>query len=281
MTPRPSPGPVEGLPRVVATDCDGTLLRSDGTVSDYTRDVLGEVSRTGRSIIMVTARPPRWMNDLADLGIEGVALCGNGAFTYDLARREIVAHRLMDPDLLGELLTDLRRELPGAALATESLRGFAREPGFARPSGRSTGEWLVGEIDQIATEPAGKILITHPDWPTEVISERVAQVVAGRAEVAHSGALRLGEVTPPGVTKELALSHWCGEQDPAVPAESVWAFGDMPNDLPMLGWVGTSYAVANAHPSVLAVADHTVPANDEDGVARALAGLILHRPPVD
>ena len=265
------------LPTVVASDCDGTLLRSDGSVSAYTRDVLDQVRELGVSVVLVTARPPRWMDELADLGVSGLALCGNGAFTYDLARREIVAHRLMEVELLGELLTDLRRELPGAALATESLRGFAREPGFARPSGRSTGEWLVGEVEELAAEPAGKILVTHADWPTEVISERVAQVVAGRAEVAHSGAVRLGEVTPPGVTKELALSHWCAEQNPAVPAGEVWAFGDMPNDLPMLSWVGTSYAVANAHPSVLAAAHHTVPANDEDGVARTLAGLIVAR----
>ena len=49
------------------------------------------------------------------------------------------------------------------------------------------------------------------------------------------------------------------------------AFGDMPNDLPLLEWAGTSYAMANAHPTVLALADHVAPANDEDGVAAVLA----------
>ena len=51
------------------------------------------------------------------------------------------------------------------------------------------------------------------------------------------------------------------------------AFGDMPNDLPMLGWAGTPYAMANAHPTVLAAADHVAPGHDEDGVARVLAGV--------
>jgi hydroxymethylpyrimidine pyrophosphatase-like HAD family hydrolase len=51
------------------------------------------------------------------------------------------------------------------------------------------------------------------------------------------------------------------------------AFGDMPNDLPMLRWAGTSYAVANAHPDVIAVADHVAPANYDDGVATVLAGI--------
>jgi len=45
-----------------------------------------------------------------------------------------------------------------------------------------------------------------------------------------------------------------------VPAAEVIAFGDMPNDLPMLAWAGRSYAMANAHQSVLDAADFVAPA---------------------
>lgn len=262
-------------PRLIATDCDGTLLRSDGTVSPYTRDVLAELARTGLPTILVTARPPRWMDELADLGVTGLALCGNGAFTYDLGRREIVAHRSMAAALVGELLTDLRRELPDVALATESLRGFAREPHFERASGREDGQWLVGPLEELATVDAGKILVRHPSLHTEELTVLVEEVVGDRAEVSHSGAIRMTEIVPEGVTKALALEHWCREQARQVEAEDVWAFGDMPNDLPMLTWAGVAHAVANAHPDVLAVADHVIPRNDEDGVARTLAERLL------
>jgi hydroxymethylpyrimidine pyrophosphatase-like HAD family hydrolase len=47
----------------------------------------------------------------------------------------------------------------------------------------------------------------------------------------------------------------------------------MPNDAAMLAWAGTSYAMANAHPSVLALAERTAPANDDDGVAVVLEEL--------
>jgi hydroxymethylpyrimidine pyrophosphatase-like HAD family hydrolase len=47
----------------------------------------------------------------------------------------------------------------------------------------------------------------------------------------------------------------------------VVAFGDMPNDLPMLRFAGRGVAVANAHPEVLAEADEVAPGNDDDGVA--------------
>ena len=47
----------------------------------------------------------------------------------------------------------------------------------------------------------------------------------------------------------------------------------MPNDLPMLEWAGTSYAMANGHPSVRALADHVAPSHDVDGVAQVLEQL--------
>jgi len=77
-----------GLPRLVATDLDGTLLRSDGTCSERTRATLAAVELAGIQVVLVTARPPRWLQDLVDLvGEHGVVLCANGAFVYDVRSR--------------------------------------------------------------------------------------------------------------------------------------------------------------------------------------------------
>ena len=53
------------------------------------------------------------------------------------------------------------------------------------------------------------------------------------------------------------------------------AFGDMPNDLPLLGWAGWGVAMANAHPEVLRAADEVTLSNAEDGVAQVLERLLL------
>jgi hydroxymethylpyrimidine pyrophosphatase-like HAD family hydrolase len=73
------------------------------------------------------------------------------------------------------------------------------------------------------------------------------------------------------VSKATTLARLCDEH--GIDAAEVAAFGDMPNDLPMLMWAGRSYAVANAHPEVLAAVDVTVAANDDDGVARTIEEL--------
>jgi hydroxymethylpyrimidine pyrophosphatase-like HAD family hydrolase len=52
--------------------------------------------------------------------------------------------------------------------------------------------------------------------------------------------------------------------------DEVMAFGDMPNDVPMLRWAGHGVAVANAHADVLAAADEVTTGNDDAGVARVL-----------
>lgn len=257
------------LPRLVATDCDGTLLRSDGSLSDHTREVLGRVEAAGTTIVLVTARPPRWMPELADVvGGHGIALCGNGAFTYDVAARQVVSHRLMEVEVVSELIAELKEALPRASLALESVAGFAREPGFERESGRIDGQWYVGDLAGALEHPPGKLLVRHDDIAVDELHAQVAAVVQSRGEVSHSGTFGLAEIGAAGVTKGLALADFCAES--GVAAEQVWAFGDMPNDLPMLAWAGRSFAVANAHAQVLeTVSDHCA-ANDEDGVAQVL-----------
>src|SRR5947208_4969870 len=48
-----------GLPKLVATDLDGTLVRTDDTVSAYTHDVLERVRAAGIPLVGVTGRGPR------------------------------------------------------------------------------------------------------------------------------------------------------------------------------------------------------------------------------
>ena len=110
---------------------------------------------------------------------------------------------------------------------------------------------------------SGRTAAAEPyDDPTAVLLARPASlrsgptvgvgVVGDRAVVAFSGAGGLAEVSAKGVTKAAALAGWCAEL--GIDAGEVWAFGDMPNDLPMLTWAGRSFAVANAHDDVLAAA---------------------------
>ncbi|MDQ6642029.1 MAG: HAD family hydrolase, partial [Actinomycetota bacterium] len=62
-----------------------------------------------------------------------------------------------------------------------------------------------------------------------------------------------------------------------IDADEVLALGDMPNDIALLTWAGTSYAMGNAHPTVREIADHVAPTNDEDGVAQVIERLLSEK----
>jgi hydroxymethylpyrimidine pyrophosphatase-like HAD family hydrolase len=98
------------------------------------------------------------------------------------------------------------------------------------------------------------------------------QALTVPAEISHSGGRGLVEIAPPGATKASTLAWYCAAR--GIDPGAVVAFGDMPNDLPMLAWAGSSYAVANAHPDVLRGASGSTASNDEDGVAAVLEKLI-------
>lgn len=259
------------MPRVVATDLDGTLLRTDGTVSDRTRRAMGAVEAAGLRTVLVTARPPRWLDDLESIvGAHGVAICGNGAFVYDVPRRTVTAAYGFDPAALAPVLTDLRRELPGITFAAERTSGYGHEIGYTSDH-PVPADAIRGPVDALLGEPVGKLLARHPGFADEAFRATVAHVVGERGIVSYSGAGGLAEISAPGVTKAAGLARWCTGL--GIEADAVWAFGDMPNDLPMLAWAGTGVAVANAHPDVLAAADVVCPTNDDDGVAQVLEAV--------
>ena len=255
-----------GRPRLVATDLDGTLLRSDGSLSGRSAEAIASAERAGIDVVFVTARPPRWLHDLADAGGgHGIALCGNGAFVLDVARREVVQSWPFGAAQLAAVTSALRAAVPGIAFAVECADGMRREEDFVDDY---ADEHESGSVDG---RVAGKLLARAPHLPHEEFLERVERAVAGRAELGFSGAIGLAELTPKDVTKASGLARWCAGR--GIDAADVWACGDMPNDLPMLRWAGRSFAVANAHERVLAEADEHLGSNDDDAVAGLLETL--------
>jgi Cof subfamily protein (haloacid dehalogenase superfamily) len=259
------------VPRLVATDLDGTLLDSRGRVSERTRTVLDELDARGVPVVFTTGRPIRWMADLWEsVGGHGLAICSNGAIVYDVARREVRDHRPVPREVGLAVAEEVRRAIPGTTFAIEHTAGWASETDFpGHPDDRTST--MRGRWDEIYRDDVVKILALHPDLDPEDFWERVAGVVGRQVVTTWSSSFALVEISAEGVTKASTLASLAEEM--GVAAEDVVAFGDMPNDLPMLEWAGTSYAMANAHESVRDLADHLAPANDEDGVASVLTDL--------
>jgi hypothetical protein len=257
-------------PRLVASDLDGTLLRSDGTVSERTRAAVQRLYELGIEFVVLTARSPRWITEpAAALGVRGVAVCSNGAMVYELESSRVVARHALEAEAIRRLVLALREAAPGVAFACEREDLSIREPAY-EPLWASPDEHARVDALEFALAPVAKLVAQHPELSQAELYELAAAICGADATATISGE-RLVEISAAGVTKAFALEQLCAER--GIEATEVVAFGDMPNDLPLLRWAGRGIAVANAHPDVVAAADELTASNDEDGVALVLERL--------
>lgn len=271
----------ESLRVLIATDLDGTLMPDGSTsVPSYTAEVLRRADAAGIPVVFVTARPLRWMDSFwPHVGAHARAIVSNGAVTYDAAAGKAVHVAGIDADAGLAIAAAVTAAVPSASFALECLDGMRLDPGFDEPYPTPPGT-PRGPLDQVWDATALKVLVRYdarPPSPADHLADHtdfhdaVEAAVGDRATVTWSVA-GVAEISAAGVTKASALARLC-EQLGVAPTDVV-AFGDMPNDIAMLSWAGTSYAMAHAHPSVVEVADHVAPPCADEGVAQVLTGLL-------
>jgi hydroxymethylpyrimidine pyrophosphatase-like HAD family hydrolase len=263
---------VRNFPLLVATDLDGTIVPHGGAISPRTIAAFARVEAAGGRFVLVTGRPPRVMAQIAAVfGNTGTAICSNGALAYDMRTGAVQARHLIPPENLAAAARALRAAIPGIGIAVDYGDGHAADPVY------KAATWDVDIAiarvpdDELFARPAAKLLGRHFGYTPDELLALARPVLEGIVAVSHSNGSSLIEAAALGVSKasavaELAARHGIGP-------ESVVAFGDMPNDLPLLTWAGTSCAVANAHTDVLAAATHVIGSCDDDGVAEFLEGL--------
>ncbi|MFJ9711737.1 HAD family hydrolase [Streptomyces sp. NPDC101234] len=277
MTTVPFP-PLAVRPKLVATDLDGTLLRSDGALSPRTKAALAAAENAGIRVALVTGRPPRSVPALLERIGPHVVIAANGATVHSPDGAVAQAFPIPYPAAV-RLVRRIRAAIPGVSFALEFGEAFGHEPAYPDWSFGDEAVKLVGPAEEILAQVPGsplvKILAQHPVLSLSDFHEQARNTAGPSAETTHSTGLSLVEFSAPRVTKATTLVAWSSGQ--GIDSHDIAAFGDMPNDLPMLRAVGHSYAMSNGHPDVLAAARHRAPSNDEDGVAQVLEGFIAAR----
>jgi Cof subfamily protein (haloacid dehalogenase superfamily) len=283
VVPLPDLGPWR--PKLIATDLDGTLLDSEGHVSERTRAALTTCWDAGIPVVGVTGRGPRLL-DSVRLALEsrGIAVLAQGGFVVDLERDEVLRTVGLPREQALRVIAGIEAVAGELVLAVEDAaeQAAARHtPGALRV--QQGFDWPYPEPAQVLAKddvlPPGAVLKVFLRSRTlgqdELLAAAQRVVDPADAEVTHAG-LGFIEVLPPGITKATGLAvaldrHGVGFGD-------VLVFGDMPNDLPMIRAVadagGRAVAVANAHPDVLAATPLLTSGHDVDGVARYLEAVL-------
>jgi Cof subfamily protein (haloacid dehalogenase superfamily) len=260
-------------PGLVASDVDGTLLGTNEQVSEHTAGVVGRVIEDGTPFVLVSGRPPRWIPRIANaVGATGYAVCANGAVLYNVLEDRVIWQRGLSPIRLHDLADALDTALPGCTVAAErvgtranDIESFIAEEAYRHAW---SGAHDVAPRAVVLGHTAVKLLVRHQGMTSAEMTSAATAVLGDEFTITYSTNAGLLEVSERDVTKATGLADVASRL--GVPAEDVIAFGDMPNDIPMLQWVGHGVAMANAHHELLKVADEVTASNDQDGIAQVL-----------
>jgi 5-amino-6-(5-phospho-D-ribitylamino)uracil phosphatase len=271
---------------IYVCDLDGTLLRSDGTLSDFSRRGLGQLFGAGVRLTVASARgAPAMRALLAGVPFELPVIELNGAFVSEWESGHHLVSNTLAPT---EACTAVQAIIDTGVDPVLSSWDGSRDRVHFSARTNECNRWYVEEkeaygdprltpCDELLSaakrEQVAQIATFAPDAEAMRLTGRLRDLVGPDAIVhSQSNSYR------PGWT-EILVQHRAAEKGAAIPAlleacdavdAGIVACGDHLNDLGMFAVATHSIAPANAHPEVQEKATEIVGSNDEDGIVRYL-----------
>lgn len=258
--------------KLIAADLDYTLLRSDGTISAFTRDTIRRCMEAGVGFTFATGRMYCSALPFAQrLQLQLPLITYQGALLKGLDGR--VMHALHLPqDMARELEKILHKSGMHYTIYADEKMYFS-----------TFGQQFLDYARHIGVEPLaaprglGTLAVTQfgvfgePELIQQLQRSIAAQFGAGLHTVITNG--RFLEICHPMAQKSYGLQQLA--QHLGIAWKEIIAIGDNNNDLDMLRYAGLGVAVENAVPAAKAAADRLTASNDEDGVAKLISELVL------
>ena len=247
--------------KAIITDLDRTLLHTDKSISERTKNALAKCREKGMLIMAATARPPRDILQFEEMIEFDAVVSANGA----VVRLPDKTLTFAIPKESGERIIEKALRYPDVFLSIEMSDGIY--------SNRDIPEWKPVVYDGFPLLPNEteliKILISSSKRP---LYDGVEDILTD--DVYYSLAKGdLIQVMKKGATKwngvKTTLEHFG-----VSPSEAVY-FGDDNDDIEPIKNCGFGIAMKNSIPAVLACADVITETNDFDGVAKYIEENVL------
>ena len=252
--------------RLIAFDLDGTLLRSDKSISPRTMQALLAARERGVLLVPSTGRLLRSLPEpLLDKSLTRYHILVNGAQVYDSFEDKTLLREELTPQQAMCMLHFLKSHNVLRGVYIDGLGHMSRED--------------FSEIEAVAATPATAALMRRSYQTDEDLDAVTAQhnsvqkIIARFPGYAVSSSLGNNiEINAKNATKGSALCFLC--EKIGVPIGQCMAFGDGTNDYSMLRAAGFGVAMGNASEEVQSCADAVTETNEEDGVARMIERVL-------
>lgn len=249
-------------PKMIVTDLDGTLLKNDKTISDYTKAVLDKIY--GNILFVVaTARPIRAVKNYLPFLKYDIGIYHGGAVIIDKnenKEKNCIKNVLEIIKILHEANNDIEIALEIDEKLFANFDAGILWPGIEF---NNLADILCGENLE-----ADKIIIKNN---TTIDIESLKKVLPADLNIINSEdsifMIMNKTATKWNAVKKIAEKYGIQESE-------IIAFGDDFSDIEMIKNAGIGVAVSNSIDEVKNVADCITVSNEEDGVARFLDKLL-------
>ncbi|WP_405866810.1 MULTISPECIES: Cof-type HAD-IIB family hydrolase [unclassified Streptomyces] len=282
MTSAPSPlRTADDLPtgsadiRLVVTDMDGTLLDDAKRMPSGLWETLAELRRRGVLFSPASGRQYATLaREFAEVAEGMVFIAENG--TYVVRDGVELSSDPLVPDVVAGVVHAVRR------LVAEGADVGAVVCGKRSAYVERSDEPFLAEVRRYYVEH--RVVEDATALDDDVI--KVALFDFGSAERTTAPALESFTATHQVV---VSGEHWVDvmnrtankgaalrrlQRELGITPAQTMVFGDYLNDLEMLDAADWSFAMANAHPDVIARARHLAPSNNDNGVLRTVARVL-------
>lgn len=276
-------------PRLLALDLDGTVYRTDGTISEWDVDAVNRARECGIAVTIATGRIVTGAMPAAKaLSISTPMVCAEGAVVVDPVTGEVLTRQAMEGEHV-EWFTHTASEhgLTPFWILQDEIHG--EEEG--RPHVDYVGIWSP-EVTLHESLPTSTVWSRRHDVTIAVAlgSHDAVKTALERVEAEHGGRLMAARfpIDARRVTWTLLVRN--SNHDKAtgltevarrlgLEARDVAVVGDWVNDIPMFQWAGRSFVMGQSPEHVAAHATDRLTATNltGGGVAEAVMKILRER----
>jgi hypothetical protein len=261
--------------KLIASDCDGTLINSDSQLTERTKTAIEKCMDKGVIFVMATGRPTygvQWFIDMFEQDMPIITY--NGSFACMSKSQKVIVEDKIPAELCREAIKLGMKHKLGVVTYVDNKLYIAERNEWTDSYANyfKLNPEVSGDIFEIVKNGAAKVVwIDDPKKINSYYHETQAHF-DGRLNCFTSASF-LFELVAADASKGTAIQK-IGEIYGIKPEEMI-AVGDGFNDVDMLEFAGLGVAVDNAPQGVKDAANEITLSNDEDGVAAVIEKYVL------
>ena len=263
--------------KLIAFDCDGTLLNDQKQIDKETIEVIKKVKDRGVKIVLATSksfyRIKNYLDELDLLEQEQYTVSFNGGYVLNNTEVEVLHKELLSYEAVSKIV-EFGKQFNLYTFIYEKDRIIANKPNDSYVKHNPDVPFIVADFDKLdLTKISVHKIIIHGPNKQEVSKAKsmLGNEYNNMCEVTSSNVNNI-EFIPFGNSKTTGLKAIGKKLN--IEADEMIAFGDNENDIDMFNYVGYKVAMGNGIDELKQISNLVTLSNNENGIAIAIEKMI-------